>query len=76
MRLADWLKAQKVARTDFAERIGVSPSLVTQLCAGIVWPGKGVAERIAVETSGDVTANDFLPEGTPTAPAAESGEAA
>lgn len=68
MRLDDWIKAQGTTRAKFAERVGVSPSLIAQLCTDRVWPGKGVAARIAAETSGEVTANDFLPEGTPTAP--------
>lgn len=50
-------------RKDFAERIGVSPSYVTALCDGTVWPGRDVAKRIRDVTEGDVTADSFLDAG-------------
>lgn len=72
MRLADWLDEKKIKRQDFAEKIGVSRSLVSQLCNGAVWPGRDVAARISQETDGAVTANDFVERSD----AAGSGEAA
>lgn len=59
MRLPDYLKAMNIRRRAFAKRIGVSPGRITQLCAGNDWPSRGVAERIAEETGGAVTPNDF-----------------
>jgi len=60
MDLTSWLVEQKIKRTDFAARIDVSPSYVTALCNGSVWPGREVMERINLETAGAVTPNDFL----------------
>lgn len=60
MRLADWLKSTKTRRYDFADRICVSPSLVTDYCAGRTWPSSDKMEAIVRETGGQVTANDFL----------------
>lgn len=60
MQLSAWLLANRVKRKDFAALIGVSPSHVTALCEGTVWPGRDVANRITDQTSGAVTANDFL----------------
>lgn len=60
MKLAEYLASQGIKRGDFAERIGVSGGRVTQLCDEGGWPSRDVAERIATETGGAVTADDFL----------------
>lgn len=60
MKLAEYLHEHGIKRTDFAKEIGVSQSYVTQLCQGIIWPGRGIAERIVIATNGAVTANDFM----------------
>ena len=60
MKLVDWLKQEGVTQTAFAARIGVTQGYVTQLCADMAWPGQKVAEAIARETAGAVTANDFM----------------
>lgn len=60
MKLSEWLSREGIKRKDFAEMVGVSPSLVTQLCDGTVWPGRGVVERIIKATNGEVTADSFV----------------
>jgi len=60
-KLIEWLKATNTRRNAFAREIGVSPSYVTQLCAGTIWPGRDVIARIRDATGGEVTANDFMP---------------
>lgn len=60
MKLADYLRENGITRSAFAEEIGVSQSLVTQLCQDEVWPGREVARRISDATNGEVTPNDFL----------------
>lgn len=60
MLLSDWLQRERVSRSDFADRIGVSPSHVTGLCDGTSWPSRKVARAIGRETGGAVTADDFL----------------
>lgn len=61
MKLAEYLELHGIKRGDFASRIGVSGGRVTQLCDEGGWPSREVADKIAVETAGDVTADDFLP---------------
>ncbi|WP_439817649.1 3,4-dihydroxy-2-butanone-4-phosphate synthase [Zavarzinia sp. CC-PAN008] len=61
MKLADWLSRAGVPRQEFARAIGVSPSVVTQLCnRKDAWMSRDTALTIARVTAGDVTANDFL----------------
>jgi hypothetical protein len=60
MKLADWLIERKMTRTAFAVAIGKSPSLVTLLCGGKVFPSHTVAKAIEEQTDGAVTANDFV----------------
>lgn len=59
MKLDEWLKATKTKKSVFAERIAVSPSMVTRLCDGSLMPNVTVAHRIWEETKGAVTPNDF-----------------
>jgi 3,4-dihydroxy 2-butanone 4-phosphate synthase/GTP cyclohydrolase II len=59
MKLADWLKANRVRRTEFADRLGVTRGYVTQLCDG-VQPSMSMAERICKATDGGVMPNDFM----------------
>ena len=60
MKLAEYLESKSIKRGDFALSIGVSPGWITSLCDGSGWPSREVAEKIASETDGAVTANDFL----------------
>jgi transcriptional regulator with XRE-family HTH domain len=60
MRLSEYLNLTGIKRAEFARRIGVTSGWITQLCDGVGWPSRDVAEKIASETSGKVTADDFL----------------
>lgn len=65
MKLADWLKipnpdGSRKRRSAFAAAIGVTPTMVTQYCDNAMWPGRERMEAIVRETSGAVTANDFI----------------
>lgn len=60
MKLSEYLELHSIKRGDFAAKVGVSGGRVTQLCEEGGWPSREVAERIAVETGGAVTADDFL----------------
>ena len=59
MDLAGWLERTKTPRSAFARAVGVSPGRITQICEGEL-PSLELAERIAKETAGAVTPNDFV----------------
>ncbi|MBY0421357.1 MAG: helix-turn-helix domain-containing protein [Parvularculaceae bacterium] len=60
MNLATYIKQNGLRRSAFADKIGVSPTIVTQWCAGDAWPSADMARRIFDATDGQVTPNDFL----------------
>jgi 3,4-dihydroxy 2-butanone 4-phosphate synthase/GTP cyclohydrolase II len=60
MQLSAWLDQNKINRSEFARRIGVSPAAITGWCEGSFWITKDNAQRIFDETSGAVTPTDFL----------------
>lgn len=60
MKLSEYLELHGIKRGDFAGRLGISKGRVSQLCEEGAWPSRDLAERIAVETVGAVTADDFL----------------
>ena len=65
MKLAEWFThrnadGSKRLKYVFAERIGRTPSMVTDYCNGAAWPDRETMEAILRETQGDVTPNDFL----------------
>jgi len=60
MKLADWLQTTNTRRYVFAERVGVSSSVVTDYCKGRYCPRPEVMRAIFRETDGKVTANDFM----------------
>lgn len=62
MKLADYLERHQISRSAFAEKVRVTPGLVTQWIDGTTWLGRDVAQRVVEATSGAVTPNDFLPE--------------
>lgn len=62
MKLAVWLKRENLTQTDLAAKLGSGPSYVSQLCRGLLWPGRDVVEKIADITGGKVTADDFMTE--------------
>src|SRR5205085_2428652 len=59
MELSGWLERNKTPRNAFARAVGVSAGRITQICEGEL-PSLELAERIARETAGAVTPNDFL----------------
>ncbi len=67
MKLADWLAipnhdGTRKRRRDFAARIGVTPTMVTEYVEGRAWAGRDRFEAIVKETNGAVTPNDHLSE--------------
>lgn len=60
MHLEEYLKRRHLTRSEFARRIGVTPSYVTMLCSADFWPGKRLMLEILRETQGRVTPNDLL----------------
>lgn len=66
MDLKQWLKDHKISAPDFARRIGLShaPSIYRYLDRTQVPRPKFMAAIIR-ETSGDVSANDFVAADTP-----------
>ena len=76
MKLADWLKKTGTRKFQFAQRIGVRPSVITDYCKGRYCPRPKVAEAIIRETNGEVTANDFLSISPPDLVSAPIREAA
>lgn len=63
MKLADYLASNNIKRTEFAEKIGVSPQTITGWCDHAFWPGRDNATKIFEETGGAVTPTDFLDQG-------------
>ena len=59
MELSGWLERTRTPRSAFARAVGVSPGRITQICEGDL-PSLELAERIARETAGAVTPNDFV----------------
>jgi DNA-binding transcriptional regulator YdaS (Cro superfamily) len=59
MKLETWLTKNCVRRSEFAERIGVVPSMITAYCAGESVPQPKTMEEIFRQTGGKVTPNDF-----------------
>jgi transcriptional regulator with XRE-family HTH domain len=60
MRLKDWLRANEMRGSDFAELVGVTPSAICQLQQGRIWPTRWTAKKIFELTDGQVTPTDFL----------------
>jgi plasmid maintenance system antidote protein VapI len=59
MILAKYLAERRIRRSHFALLVNVSASTITSLCKGEQWPSRDLAQRIAEQTGGLVTANDF-----------------
>lgn len=61
MQLSEWLAREGVNRNQFAERVGIAPSTIYDVCSGrIAWPRRRIIEAIERGTRGEVTAADFL----------------
>ena len=59
MKLAVWLQRNRVMPTEFAEEIGVSPSLIHKYLHKDTIPRPKLMQNIYEKTEGAVTANDF-----------------
>ncbi len=65
MKLSDWLDlpnpdGSRKRRDEFAKSIDVTPQMISNYCAGRMWPGRERMEAIVKATNGEVTANDFI----------------
>lgn len=63
MKLAEWFETpegSRISKAAFADRIGVTPQMVSAYCKDRMWPGRERMESIVRETGGAVTANDFI----------------
>ncbi|MEM6259412.1 MAG: helix-turn-helix transcriptional regulator [Planctomycetota bacterium] len=60
MKLSDYLITQQLGPAEFARRIGVGRMSVHRYISGERFPRPDVLARIARETAGQVTPNDFL----------------
>lgn len=65
MTLDQWLATpnpdgSRRTKRDFAARIGVTQTMVTEYAAGRAWPRAEIMRAIVRETDGQVTANDIL----------------
>lgn len=62
MKLDHWLTREGIKPSEFAAdpEINASPSTISRIIAGTIWPSRDLAERILKRTSGEVTPNDYL----------------
>ncbi len=60
MKLASYLKTEKVKQVDFAGKIGVARETVNRWARGSLTPSSVQLKAIYVATGGKVTANDFM----------------
>lgn len=60
MLLSEWITREGITRSEFAARVGMSPSDITGLCRGHQWLSRKTAVAIKRATRGEVTPNDFL----------------
>lgn len=59
MKLNDYLEANQMSQSAFAENIGTTTATVCRIASGGTIPRKGLLERIHEATSGVVTPNDL-----------------
>lgn len=55
MKLQDWLRQERIARKDFADRIGCSQAYLSQSLRSVAGFSQRIAERIQAETANAVT---------------------
>lgn len=60
MKLADYLKENKILKHAFAEQIGCAPSTISRLLSGKHVPDRETMTKIIEVTGGAVTPNDFF----------------
>jgi transcriptional regulator with XRE-family HTH domain len=61
-KLITYLKENGVSQTQFAERIGITQSSLSKMCAGVILPSLETANRISIETGGHVSAESWTPD--------------
>lgn len=59
MKLIDWLARERITKTAFARRVGVSLAHIIGICKGDHLPSLTVAWAIERETGGAVTTDDW-----------------
>lgn len=62
MQLEDYLRSRDETRAAFGRRVGCDVSNISNYCNGKRIPGRQIMARIAEESAGLVTPNDFFPE--------------
>lgn len=60
MKLADYLKTNKVSATTLADELGVSVSTITRAANGDIIPSRELMSKLFEATAGKVTPNDFF----------------
>lgn len=60
MKLSEWFTKPDAKKSKFADRIGLTPSAVTQLCNGDFEPRLRTAVAIEDATGGEVTVRELL----------------
>jgi transcriptional regulator with XRE-family HTH domain len=76
MKLADYLKANKITLETFAKQIGRDTSTISRLARGLNRPDWDTMQAIAEATNGEVQPNDFLEAASPSPLPAVSESAA
>jgi transcriptional regulator with XRE-family HTH domain len=69
--LPEYLKRTSQTQKAFAERVGVAQSVISDICAGKLWPSREVWAKIADATGADVTPHDHLPRPAESSAAAD-----
>ena len=60
MQLADYLKAEGIAATEFAKRIDRSEATVSRIVRGVNRPDWSTMQKIRIATNDKVMPNDFF----------------
>jgi len=62
MKLAEYLKQNDLTQKDFAEKIGVTQSAISQIIKGLSKPSAVTAWSIQEHTRGEVRARELRPD--------------
>ena len=73
MKLASWLKFNKVSAREFASQAGTTEATISRLRNARAQPSFELAEKIMHVTGGAVTPNDFLEDSPPSDPTSRDG---
>jgi len=60
--LRNWRKQNNLTLEEASAALAVSVGSLSRIERGEQWPDRSFFERLAKATSGEVTANDFLPD--------------